>query len=121
MTQQQQDKAFTAAATRQAARLRRPTRRGGSLKLKPERVQEELKSMPGWSLAGDGRALEYGRQFVQPSGAAKFAAYVADLAAVEGQPVHLGILGNRVLLTLPRRPNADGLTMNVIDFARQLG
>jgi pterin-4a-carbinolamine dehydratase len=121
MTQQEQDKAFAASVARQAAKIRRPARRGGLLKLKPERVQEELKTMPGWSLAADGRALEHGRQFLQPAGAAKFAVYVADLAAVEGQPVHLGILGNRVLLTLPRRPNTDGLTMDVIDFARQLG
>ena len=48
-------------------------------------------------------------------------AYVAELAATDHQPVHLGISGKRVLLTLTRREGARGLTTAVLDFARQLG
>lgn len=114
--EQQQMEALTAEA---ALRLRQPPRRRS--RLKPERVQQELKSMPGWSLAVDGKALEHARKLAHPAGAAKYAAYVAEMAAAEGQPVHVGLSGFWVLLTLTRRPGTEGLTMPVLDFARQLG
>jgi pterin-4a-carbinolamine dehydratase len=86
-----------------------------------EGVQEELKTMPAWRLAPDGKAIGHTRELLQAAGAAKFAGFVADLAAVDHQPVHLGISGNRVLLTLPHRNGTSGLTAAVFDFARQLG
>lgn len=96
---------------------RRSGRPGG--KLKPERVQEELKSMPGWRLRADGNALVRTRKFSQPDAAARFAATVADLAAAQGQPALLGVTAHQVTLTL-QRPTRNGIDMALIDFARQL-
>jgi pterin-4a-carbinolamine dehydratase len=96
---------------------RRSGRPGG--KLKPERVQEELKTMPGWRLVSGGNALARTRKLFQPGAAAQYAAYVADLAAVHGQPVILGVTAHQVTLTL-QRPSRKGIDMALIDFARQL-
>ncbi len=73
------------------------------------------------ALMPDGKASGHNRELSSAAGAAKFAAFVAEMAAVDRQPVHLGISGNRVLLTLPYRNGASGLTAAVFDFARQLG
>jgi pterin-4a-carbinolamine dehydratase len=113
-----QDQGFEVLMAQGAGKLRRPPRPRG--KLKPERVEEELRTMPGWKLAADGRALEHAREFAQPAAAARFTAFVAELAASQRQPVQVGISGNWVLLTLHRRKRAGGLTMPVIDFARQI-
>jgi pterin-4a-carbinolamine dehydratase len=98
--------------------LRQPPRPGG--KLKSERVQEELRMMPGWEPLSEYRALSRTRQFRQPRAAARFAAFAFELAAMEGQALTLGITGGRVTLTVERR-NRDGINMPLIDFARQLG
>ena len=108
-----------AVAAEQVRKLRRTPRPGGALK--SERVQEELKKMPGWKLSPDGKAISHLRELAQAGGAAKWASFVAELAAADRQPVHLGISGTRVLLTLPHRNGARGLTAAVFDFARQLG
>lgn len=99
-------------------RLRRPPRPVG--RLKPERVQEELKTMPGWRVLAGARGLGRTRRFNHTLAAAKFAAWVAELGAVEGHAVTLGIFGNRVTLAL-QRPSRHGISMALIDFARQLG
>ncbi|MEA2599747.1 MAG: hypothetical protein QOF89_739 [Acidobacteriota bacterium] len=117
--QNRKDQQLEAVTAEGVRKLRRPPRPKGSLK--PERVQEELKTMPAWRLAPDGKAIGHTRELLQAAGAAKFAGFVADLAAVDHQPVHLGISGNRVLLTLPHRNGTSGLTAPVFDFARQLG
>jgi pterin-4a-carbinolamine dehydratase len=96
---------------------RRPGRPGG--KLKPERVQEELKAMPGWRLTAGGNALGRTRKFSQPGAAAQFAADVADLAAGQKQPAILGVTAHQVTLTL-QRPSRNGIDMALINFARQL-
>ncbi len=113
------DQQLEALALDGVLKLRRPPRPRGSLK--PERIEEELKSMPAWRLMPDGKAIGHSRGFTQAGGAAKFAAFVAELAAADRQPVHLGVSGNRVLLTLTCRKRANGLTAAVFDFARQLG
>jgi pterin-4a-carbinolamine dehydratase len=115
-TQEQQFAALAAEGVRKMRRPPRPTEA-----LKPERIQEELKKLRGWRLAPDGQAILFSREFSQPWAAAKFASFVAELAMADRQPVHLGITGSRVLLTLPRRANTAGLTMPVFAFARQLG
>jgi pterin-4a-carbinolamine dehydratase len=117
--QDKQDPALELVASEQVRKLRRSFRPGGALK--PERVQEELRKMPGWKLSPDGKSIGHLRDFVQGAGAAKWAAFVAELATADSQPVHLGISGTRVLLTLPHRHGASGLTAAVLDFARQLG
>lgn len=117
--QNTKDQQLEAVAAEGVRKLRRPPRPSGSLK--PERIQEELKSMPTWKLMPDGKAIGHTRGFTQAGCAAKFAAFVAELAAADRQPVHLGISGNRVLLTLTHRHGTNGLTAAVLDFARQLG
>lgn len=96
---------------------RRPGRPTG--KLKPERVQLELQTMPGWRLTADGNALVRTRKFGQPGAAARFAASVADRAAAQGQPAILGVTAYQVTLTL-QRPSRKGIDMALINFARQL-
>jgi pterin-4a-carbinolamine dehydratase len=96
---------------------RRPGRPGG--KLKPERVQKELKALPGWRLTAGGNALVRTRKFSQPGAAAQFAAYVADLAVGQGQPAILGVTAHQVTLTL-QRPSRKGIDMALINFARQM-
>jgi pterin-4a-carbinolamine dehydratase len=59
--------------------------------LKPERVQEELMSLPGWQLTAKGHAIQR--------------------VAVDG----------RVMVTLSTPPHIGGLTQAVFDLARQLG
>jgi len=100
------------------ARVRRPPRPVG--KLKPERVQEELKTMPGWRLVAGGNALARTRKFTQAGAAAKWAAFIADLAATERHAVTLSVTANRVTLLL-QRPSRNGIDMPLLDFARQLG
>jgi len=98
--------------------LRQPPRPGGNLK--SERVQEELRSMPGWEPRLEFKALSRTRHFRQARAAARFAAFAFELAAMEGQALTLGINGGRVDLTVERRTQ-DGINMPLINFARQLG
>jgi len=100
-------------------RLRRPPRRPGG-QLKPERVQEELKTMPGWRALARARGLGRTRRFNQPLAAAKFAAWVAELASAEGHAVTVGVCGSRVSLVLQRR-SRNGISLALLDFARQIG
>jgi pterin-4a-carbinolamine dehydratase len=104
---------------RKGPRLRRPPRRPGG-QLKPERVQEELKTMPGWRALSRARGLCRSRRFNQPLAAAKFAAWVAELASAEGHAVTLGVRGCHVSLVL-QRPSRNGISLALLDFARQLG
>jgi pterin-4a-carbinolamine dehydratase len=99
-------------------RVRRPPRPVG--KLKPERIQEELKTMPNWRLVAGGNALSRTCKFTQAGAAAKWAAYVADLAATERHAVTLSVTANRVTVLL-QRPGRNGIDMPLLDFARQIG
>ena len=99
-------------------KVRRPPRPVG--KLKPERVQEELKAMPDWRLVAGGNALSRTRKFTQAGTAAKWAAYIADLTATERHAVTLGITASQVTLLL-QRPNRNGIDMPLLDFAHQIG
>ncbi len=114
-TQRQQ---VAANGRRARVRLRRPPRPGG--KLKPERVQLELRSMPGWRLVAGGNGLARVRKFTQAGAAAQWAGHIADLAAAEGHVVTLGVTPYQVTLLL-QRPRRDGIDMPLLDFARQLG
>ena len=109
------------ATLRGTAGRRTSSRRPGrSLrKLKPERVQLELRSMPGWRLAADGNGLIRTRKFSQTGDAARFAAVVAEMAAAHGQPALLGVTAYEVTLTL-QRPSRNGIDMALIDLARQI-
>ena len=110
---------ITTEERRNGPRLRRPPRRPGG-QLKPERVQEELRTMPGWRALAKARGLGRTRRFNQPMAAAKFAAWVTELASAEGHAVTVGIYGSRVSIAL-QRPSRNGISMALLDFARQIG
>lgn len=93
----------------------------GQEKLKSERVQEELKSMPGWSLLPGGLALYRSREFSFPADAAKYASYAVQLAANENQRVHLQFFAPRVVLIVHYRQTEGGISEALLGFARQLG
>lgn len=92
-------------------------------RLKAERVQEELKSLPGWWLTADERAIDRVREFPSADLAVAFAGFVARLASLQQQPVDLSLSSNRVVVTLSAvlSPNRRGVTQGVVDFARMLG
>ncbi len=116
MSTEKQTAAVGAGARR--GKVRRPPRPVG--KLKPERVQEELKTMPNWRLVAGGNGLYRACRFTQAGAAAKWAAFIADLAATERHAVTLGVTANRVTVLL-QRPGRNGIDMALLDFARQLG
>ena len=95
-----------------------PALPGPGTALKAERVQEELKAMPGWELFPHGKALHRAREFAVPMVAAKFASYAAELAATAHQSVQLQWSGTRVSVILHGR---GGITETLLGFARQLG
>lgn len=93
--------------------------------LKPERIQELLKALPGWQLAANGKAIERMRTLPTGQVAALFGAYVTTYGKAVGQPVKL-ILGDvlvKVTLQAPSSGDAEpgGLTESVFEFARWIG
>ena len=93
-------------------------------KLKPERVQQLLLGLPGWSLRKDGGGLESVRRFTSPGAAGAFAALACRLATVRRQPVKVAVLGGEVAVTLqghPVRGCAGGLTSEVFVLAGLIG
>jgi 4a-hydroxytetrahydrobiopterin dehydratase len=53
-------------------------------RLRPERIQAQLEELPGWELAGDGRALERTYLFPTIRAAVAFVALVAEIGEAEG-------------------------------------
>lgn len=103
---------------------RRPHERAVQQRLKSERVQEELKAMPGWGLAGEGKAIDRVREFPDHRIAHAFAGYVADAAAAAGQPVWITQSGRQLVITLRGKARNGGygdLTESTLAFARRLG
>lgn len=88
-------------------------------KLKPERVQLTLKTMPGWRLSAKGNALRLTRSFPQVGEAAKLAAFVAALSARGNHDLTLGLTPYRVTFRL-QRANRRGIDRSLLDFARQI-
>ena len=89
--------------------------------LKPERVQELLKALPGWQLAASGKAIERTRALPNGQVAALFGAYVTTYGKAVGQPVRLGLNDALVRVTLHAPFAGDsepvGLTESVFEFA----
>lgn len=101
--------------------LRLPRR---SRKLKPERVQEYLKTMPGWRLMPGDSAVGRVRDFANADAAAAWALFVAELAHRQDHAYTLERSGNRVAVTLyeaGRPGRAGGVTMAVIETGKALG
>jgi pterin-4a-carbinolamine dehydratase len=91
--------------------------------LKPERVQEELRSMPDWNLLSGGKTIQSAMGFTSERAAAHFAAFASATAADLGQPVHLTLNGKTVTVKLfaPRiQGRATPLDSGVLAFARQI-
>ena len=94
------------------------------LELKPERVQEMLARLPGWSLWPEGLGIQRVREYASTEGAKSFAAQVCNLASVQNQPVIVGLDGSKVVVTLtghPVRGCTGGLTDPVFHLAELIG
>jgi pterin-4a-carbinolamine dehydratase len=91
--------------------------------LKPERVPEELKAMPDWSLLTGGRAIQSTMGFTSEKAASHFAVFTSATAADVGQPAHLTLNG-KVLTVKLFAPRIQGRTApldtGVLAFARQI-
>lgn len=92
-------------------------------KLKPERVQEELRTMPGWSVLPNGKMIQRTYQFSSDRAASNYATYLSAHAGDLGQPAQLSLTGRTLtvqLFTPQIRGRYVALDMGVIAFARQL-
>lgn len=92
-------------------------------KLKPERVQEELRTMPGWIMLPNGKSIQRTYQLTSDRAAANFATYLSAYAGDMGQPAHLTLTGRTLtvkLFTPHHQGRQVALDMGVIAFARQL-
>lgn len=92
--------------------------------LKPERVQQLLRELPGWSLGAGGCAIVRSRRFTSVDEAAEFVNAVGRLATSRRQPVTLALAGRTVSLTLTGHPVkgcTGGLTRPVFRLAAMLG
>ena len=99
------------------------TRNRAEQRLKSERVQTRLKRMPGWTLVGDGLAIDRVRQFSDPLVAASYLTFASLVARQMGQPLRISLTGSTVVVVLTGRSKgaAKGLSGEVLDLAEQLG
>ena len=92
--------------------------------LKPERIQQLLLELPGWSLGDGGRAIEWRRTFKSVAEAAELVSRAGKLATAQRQPVTIALAGRNVALTLtghPLKGCTGGLTNPVFRLAGMLG
>jgi pterin-4a-carbinolamine dehydratase len=92
--------------------------------LKPERVQQLLRELPGWRLGSSGCAIERTRSFQSVADAAEFVGLAGKLATAQRQPVTIGLAGRNVSLALtghPLKGCTGGLTHPVFRLAGILG
>jgi pterin-4a-carbinolamine dehydratase len=91
--------------------------------LKPERVQEELMTMPGWRGILNFRAIDHVRRFPTEEVASAFASYVTAFAQESGQLCSVAQTLEHVTITLTgRHPGGHfGITRAALDFAKRLG
>jgi pterin-4a-carbinolamine dehydratase len=93
-------------------------------KLKPERVQEELKAMAGWRLMPGDSAIGRMRDFDTAEAATAWSLLTAVLAHQQGHAYTLERSGNRIAVTLyedGRSGRASGVTMAVLVTGKALG
>jgi len=89
-------------------------------RLRPERIQAQLEELPGWELAGDGRALERTYLFPTIRAAVAFVALVAEIGEAEGYVP--GVELRHLEVTLRVATNAEGgVTELDFDLARWFG
>jgi pterin-4a-carbinolamine dehydratase len=111
-------------------RLRRPPRRPTDQlergltpqqvqnRLKAERVQEELRTMPGWKLGASGKVIDRVHEFPEVDVAMGYAGFVQRYAKSLNLPVTVSVSGGVVRLALS---GTRYLTKEVLNFARRLG
>ncbi len=95
----------------------------GVQRLKSERVQEELRAMPGWELAHEEKTIERVKVYPTPEVAALYAAFVTRFASAAGFFVNVGLSGGQACVTVyaPQINGCPGeVTESVLAFARQL-
>jgi hypothetical protein len=95
------------------------------VRLRRERAQELVKTLPGWELTADAKAMHRAKQFPTPEVASLFATFVTGFAGALSLPVAVHhSSGGQVVVTLTARPNRGRhivVTGAVLDFARRLG
>jgi hypothetical protein len=94
------------------------------LALKPERVQEWLRTRPDWRLGEARRTLHRTKVLPTADAAAQYAAYVASLAGALSLPVRVSVVDGKVGLVLfsgRKESRFTPLTQAVLDFADHLG
>jgi len=89
-------------------------------RLRPERIQAQLEELPGWELAGDGRALERTYLFPTIRAAVAFVALVAEIGEAEGYVPDVDLRHLEVTLRVVTSPEA-GVTELDFDVARRFG
>lgn len=92
-------------------------------RLKSERVQEELRAMPGWKLAHEDKAIDRVKVFPTPEVAALYGAFVSRYASAAGFQATVSFSGGQVNVTVyapPVNGCAGELTEAVLAFARHL-
>lgn len=75
-------------------------------RLRPERIQAKLEELPGWELAGDGRALARTYLFPTIRAAVAFVAVVAEIGDAEGYVPDVDL--RHLEVTLRVATNAEG-------------
>ena len=107
----------TPTAQPESKKLRHPVPE----KLKAERVQEKLRSMPEWKLLAGGPSMRRVRDFADSRMAGLYAGLVNELAERQSQPLAVRLTGPRVSITLWPRPRRGGVTEAMLHFAAALG
>jgi 4a-hydroxytetrahydrobiopterin dehydratase len=87
-------------------------------RLRPERIQAQLEELPGWELAGDGRALERTYLFPTIRAAVAFVALVAEIGEAEGYVPDVDLRHLEVRLRVTTSAEA-GVTELDFDVARR--
>ena len=94
------------------------------MRLKPERVQQLLRRLPGWRLRQDGRGIENVRSFNSAKAARAFVGHVCKLAEARRQPVNVRLAGKQVSITLqghPAKGCTGGINGAVFNLAGHIG
>jgi hypothetical protein len=69
-------------------------------RIKAERVQDRIRSMPGWTLGVGGHLIERVRELATAFSAADYGTLVLREAARARQKVRVSLSGNRVVVTI---------------------
>jgi len=106
--------------------------------LKSERVQDRLAAplnrrqvadvlplLPGWRLAGNGKAIERTREFATSDAAALFGTFVTGFASALGIPSAVTLSGPQVIVKLYSRRSPGrhlrALSEGILGFAKLIG